>query len=370
MVKNKNHHMVKRKNTWYFVTKVKHRKIRKALSQSITEARILRDEYITNIKLTGDIQNVQQTDGGPLFGELAVKWDKIMTKKVRPSTMIDYKSAMNTYILPEFGNTPIKDISCLAVEEMVSDLECSAKRINNILIPLRSVFKLAHRSKLINENIMLLVDNHKISKAQIRPLSIDEVRLFLNNVNPFYKPFFTVAFFTGMRGGEMSALKWSNVRLDTRKIDIVETRVYGEEGRPKTEGSFRTIDMLPMVYSAFQEQAARTRLKSIYAFLNCDDKPVDVETLRKTAWTAGLKTSKIEYRPMIQTRHTFATLMITAGENLGWVQRMLGHSSLKMIVEKYYAYIPNMTHNDGSRFVEEYEHRAEKGTPKGPQAAL
>lgn len=370
MVKNKNHHMVKRKNAWYFLTKIKKRRIRKALSQSITESRILRDEYIRSIKLTGDLPNTRQTDEKPLFGELVEKWHKIMVKKVRPSTMIDYKSAMNTYILPRFGNTPIIDIAYLDVEEMISELECSAKRINNILIPLRSVFKLAHRNKYINENIMLLVDNHKISKAKIMPLSMDEVHLFLDNVNSFYKPFFTVAFFTGMRGGEMSALKWSNIHLDTRKIDIVETRVYGEEGRPKTEGSFRTIDMLPMVHSAFQEQAARTRLRSKYAFLNFDDKPVDVETLRKTAWTAGLNASKIEYRPMIQTRHTFATLMISAGENLGWVQKMLGHSSLKMIVEKYYAYIPNMTHNDGSRFVEEYEHRAEKRAPKGPQAAL
>lgn len=371
MVKNKkNHHMVKRNNTWYFVTKIKKRKIRKALSQSITEARRLRDEFIRDIKLYGDIQNVQPTDGGPLFGEVAEKWSKIITKKVRPSTMIDYKSAMNTYLKPKFGDKPIADISYLDVEDMISDLKCSGKRINNILIPLRSVFKLAHRSKFINENIMPLVDNRKITKAKIKPLSIDEVRLFLDNVNPFYKPFFTVAFFTGMRGGEMSALKWSNVHLDTRKIDIVETRVYGEEGRPKTEGSFRTIDMLPMVHSAFQEQATRTRLRSKYAFLNFDGKPIDVETLRKTAWTAGLKTSEIEYRPMIQTRHTFATLMITAGENLGWVQQMLGHSSLKMIVEKYYAYIPNMTHNDGARFVEEYEHRAEKRDPKGPQTAL
>ena len=101
-----------------------------------------------------------------------------------------------------------------------------------------------------------------------------------------------------------------------------EVRGSNQKGRPKTEGSFRTIDMLPMVHSALQEQAARTRLKSKYVFLNCDDKPIDVETLRKTAWTVGLKGAKIEYRPMIQTRHTFATLMITAGENLGWVQRM------------------------------------------------
>lgn len=371
MVKDKNHHMILRENTWYFVSKVNGRRIRKALSQSVTEARRIRDEYIREIKLNGDIRNIQQTDdAGPLFGEVVEKWVKVMIKKIRPSTMIDYKSAMNFYLLPRFGNTLITDITYLDVEEMVSDLECSAKRVNNILVPLRSVFKLAYKCKYIKENLMLLVENHRIDKPQIRPLSMDEVHLFLDHVNPFYRPFFTAAFFTGMRGGEMSALKWDNVHFDTKKIQIVETRVYGEEGRPKTEGSYRTIDILPMVHTALQEQALRTRLKSKYVFLNFDDKPIDVETLRKNAWTEGLKGAKIDYRPMIQTRHTFATLMITAGENIGWVQKMMGHSSLKMIVEKYYSFIPNMTHNDGMLFVREYKKRADQSTPKVPQTAL
>jgi integrase len=47
-------------------------------------------------------------------------------------------------------------------------------------------------------------------------------------------------------------------------------------------------------------------------------------------------------------------MMISAGENLGWCQKMLGHSSLKMITDKYFSYIPNMTHQDGSKFLEEY----------------
>ena len=46
--------------------------------------------------------------------------------------------------------------------------------------------------------------------------------------------------------------------------------------------------------------------------------------------------------------------MISSGENLGWVQKMMGHSSLKMITDKYFSYIPNMTHNDGARVLEEF----------------
>lgn len=51
-------------------------------------------------------------------------------------------------------------------------------------------------------------------------------------------------------------------------------------------------------------------------------KPVDVETLRKNAWTAGLSAADITYRTMIQTRLTFATLMLTAGVNIGWVEKI------------------------------------------------
>lgn len=42
-------------------------------------------------------------------------------------------------------------------------------------------------------------------------------------------------------------------------------------------------------------------------------------------------------------------MMISSGENLGWVQKMMGHTTLKMITDKYFSYVPNMTHNDGSK---------------------
>ena len=71
--------------------------------------------------------------------------------------------------------------------------------------------------------------------------------------------------------------------------------------------------------------------------------------------------AELEYRSVTQTRHTFATMMISSGEKLGWVQNMMGHSTLKMITEKYFSYIPNMTHKDGSKFLEEYEKRVGKG---------
>ena len=163
---------------------------------------------------------------------------------------------------------------------------------------------MAHKAGLVDQNIMTMVENRKIEKPQIKPLSMEDVDLFLNCVSPFYKPFFVVAFFTGMRAGEMSALKWDNVDFERRLIKIVETRVYGEEGRPKTASSYRDIAMLPMVYDALKEQARKTRLRSKYVFLNEESGPIEIETLRKNAWSKALKKAKLGYRPAIQTLGT------------------------------------------------------------------
>jgi len=368
MAKNKNHHLFKRGGIWYFRKRINGRWIKKALSSSVEEARRLRDELLKEVLVYGDIKSrpVQQ-DNDILFGELAERWARITRKRVKTSTFRGYQIAMNAFILDRFGNVPINSITYIDIEEFITDLDCSNKRINNLLVPLRGVFKLAHRSGFIENNIMSMVENRKIEKPKINPLSIVEVDQFLTCVLPLYQPFFVVAFFTGMRAGEMSALKWKNVDFDRRIIKVVETRVYGEEGRPKTNSSYRDIDMLPMVYDALKEQELRTRLRSIYVFLNQDNKPIEIETLRKNAWTKGLKKMGIDYRPVIQTRHTFATMMISSGENLGWVQKMMGHSSLKMITDKYFSYIPNMTHHDGSKFMENYEKKVKKEPQMSPR---
>jgi len=368
MAKNKNHHLFKRGGVWYFRKRINGRWIKKSLAASITEARRLRDELLKEVLVYGDVKShsVQQ-DNDILFGELAERWARITRKRVKTSTFRGYQIAMNAYILDRFGNIPINRITYIDIEEFITDLDCSNKRINNLLVPLRGVFKLAHRSEFIETNIMRMVENRKIEKPKINPLSIEEVDQFLKCVLPLYRPFFEVAFFTGMRAGEMSGLKWKNVDFDRRIIKVVESRVYGEEGRPKTNSSYRDIDMLPMVYDALKEQELRTRLRSHYVFLNQDNKPIEIETLRKNAWTKGLKKMGIEYRPVIQTRHTFATMMISSGENVGWVQKMMGHSSLKMITDKYFSYIPNMTHHDGSNFMEKYEKKVKKEPQMSPR---
>ncbi len=169
--------------------------------------------------------------------------------------------------------------------EFVSELDCTAKRKNNILVPMRSVLKMAFLSGIIDRNPMDRIRNLKTDKPDIKPMSMEEVRLFLDCVSERYRDFFTVAFFTGMRFGEMAALKWKNVDFQMKLIRVRETRVQGEEGRPKTRKSVRDIKMLPPVMESLREQRKQTMGKSEYVFLNQYGKNLEPMSMNFHVWS-------------------------------------------------------------------------------------
>jgi integrase len=169
--------------------------------------------------------NSSQKNENPLFDELAEKWYWIRSRQIKASTMRDYRSCMNVYILPEFGNCPIGEISYLDIEEFKAGLDVSTKRVNNVLVPMRSVFTMAFKEGIIRDNVMARVDNLRIEEPTINPLSMDEVIKVLECVHPHYRNCLRILFFTGLRFGEMAALKWKNVHLDRKTAKICETLV-------------------------------------------------------------------------------------------------------------------------------------------------
>lgn len=150
-----------------------------------------------------------------------------------------------------------------------------------------------------------------------------------------------------MRFGEIAALKWKNVELERGIIRIVETRVYGEEGRTKTVGSKRDINLLPPVIEALKVQC-EMKPTGQYVFRDQEGALMTPDHIREVIWKPILERAGLEYRPPIQARHTFATIAIESGEELGWVQHMLGHKTLQMIFNNYHRWIPNETQNNGS----------------------
>ena len=159
--------------------------------------------------------------------------------------------------------------------------------------------------------------------------------------------------------------RWSDYKDEMKpyhKLYINKAFVYGKEGKTKTKKSKRYIDCIDFVVEALEEQKGLTD-NSKYIFLTKDGGRMNPDHYRNVVWIPALKKAGLKHRPPIQIRHTFATMMLSEGEDIGWIQHMLGHSSLQMIFTRYFAWIPKKTRNDGSAFMEAVKNKLNTNDP-------
>lgn len=83
-------------------------------------------------------------------------------------------------------------------------------------------------------------------------------------------------------------------------------------------------------------------------FPNARGGPLNLTNLRERVWRPALRRAGLRARPMSQTRHTFATLALASGEDIGWVAQQLGHTSIEMVIRRYHRFVPKLTRQDGS----------------------
>lgn len=356
--------MKKRGKVWYFQAMINGKRYNTKLSADDDEAIGLRDDYLYEIRKYGEVASdepeiINEQKIAPLFGQVGLEYytrlkDLIAKNQQKKSAERNFISIWNKHIRSYFGNTPIDQMNKYSVDEWKLKMDCNPKSTNNRISIIRSIFEYAKDKGYIEKNIMMDVKNLSIEKNDIYPLCLEEVFLFLKNVHRSYRDFFIVAFYTGMRFGEMAGLLWKNVDFKLSRIKVVQSRVDGEDGKTKTKGSCRDVDMIPDVVEAMKRLQARTGDRE-YVFYDKEDRLMKPDHVREVIWRKGLENAEITYRPLIQTRHTFATLMIDAGEALGWVQKMMGHKTLQMIINRYYAWFKKPTRNDGSAFMAKLE---------------
>jgi integrase len=217
------------------------------------------------------------------------------------------------------------------------------KRVKDIRIVLSVILEDAVCDEIINSNPVRKVTKLPMQPPpQINPFCLDEIKAILHHATGQFKNFFAVAFFTGMRTGEIIGLKWEDIDFNQNEISIRRTINKGMETTPKTIGSVRTIEILPTLLKFLKNQHSLTGDKNSYVFLNGNDKNYfDSNKIRDYSWKTTLINAGVEYRTIYNTRHTFASLMISKGEDVLWVSHMLGHSSTEMTLRKYTKYIKN-----------------------------
>lgn len=285
------------------------------------------------------------------FSEKEIEWRDTYKRKIQ--------EIIDMYLIPAFGTKPIhiiKKTDVLAFRSSLAKVtygkankHLSAARINSIMVPLGMILKEAAKRYQF-DNPYYDINALKQPKTDIQPFTLNEVWKFINGVRADYRNYYLVRFFTGMRTSEIDGLTWENIDFDRREIVIKQAYVKGKIVPPKTQESYRAIQMSPWVYDALLEQQAITYERSDYVFCAHTGEPLDYNNVNKRVWHPTLKILGLKKRNAYQTRHTAATLWLAAGESPEWIASQMGHATTKMLFNTYSRYVPNMTRQDGSAF--------------------
>ena len=239
----------------------------------------------------------------------------------------------------------------------------STKTINNYLSVLRPALQNAVNKKLLKENP---VDSYEVkgtaskNKEAIEPYSYQEMNTVLNSCTGQLHNIFKFHFWTGLRPSELIELKYSDI--DNGKVFISRKRTADSKKaeKLKTPSSYRSIKLLPDALAAIKDQKQYTHNLQQHIFHNPNtNEPWSSPKIYREAWIRVLNKTDVQYRYPYQIRHTFATMMLGAGENLMWVSYAMGHKSTKETLDTYARWINDDKSDEGMKAAKRYAFEAQ-----------
>ncbi|MBO0768068.1 MAG: site-specific integrase [Solirubrobacterales bacterium] len=300
--------------------------------------------------------------GGATFAEVAAEWLRFIEqdRERKPSTIVDYRSALHAHLLPAFGDRPVEEITYEEIEAWRGTLAgLSSRSKNKLLIQLHGIFRRAQRVYGLDSNPLMRIEKHpQRSSGDIQVFSPEEVwALVRAGSNETDAALFLTAAFTGLRMGELLALRWRDVDFPGATIRVRSSFAGGQLTTPKS-GKVRSVPMAPDVASALARLGGRDEFTSDddLVFVSPVGSYLSGSALR-TRYKAALARAGLRALRFHDLRHTFGTRMI-AKADIRRVQEWMGHADIQTTM-KYLHYAP---HPEDARLVAEAFALPEAGT--------
>ena len=284
------------------------------------------------------------------FRQLYQEWRKKKANEVSPLTLQWYEETAETKILPFFGPKRLDDFSPALFDRFKAGViggTLSPRSVNIVLLRLKEMLRMAYERSYVREDLSRWVVRQREVRPDILPLSFEEKGRFLKSLPFRWRPYFEVAFGTGLRPSEQVAPTWERIDFVGMRIEVREGWRRGQKTNLKVAAANRDVDILPPVRRALNQQRLIAG-GSALVFPNPRGGHVNVDKLRRRVWYTALDNAGLKRRDLYNTRHTFATHALASGEDPGWVAKMLGHTTLLMLMTRYYRYIQNLTRQDGT----------------------
>jgi len=289
-----------------------------------------------------------EKDAGAIKNSSEFSFDSVIDRLLAEKSFLKDKTrrlyVIMSHTITEFLNT--NDIFYLADFERYHSVEfvkfCKNKGLKDSSISgycsfFKMIFRYAVSNDIISKNPFFIprFKQHldELEDEKFPPFSLDEILKLIKNADDELRLFLVVAFFTGARTGEILALTFGDLDFENRQIRINKTLSdVGIVDSPKTKSSNRTIDMLQIVYNELIK-------------LDSGDKSQRIFRLSRSMMRLKFNDLQVKLgyntRRLYDTRHSFASVMLSRGEEPMWVGcKMMGHKDLNETYRSYAKYLP------------------------------
>lgn len=295
----------------------------------------------------------------PTVSRFLEDWFATNSDGWRASTRRGYRAAIDRFLVPAFGALRLEQLTPAVVQRWLNDQKRdhgARRRITLAHATLRSALTAAGRLQLVTINAAVLVKVPQPTRRPIAPLSVEQARSLLSAAKGRQNgAIFSVALACGLRLGEATGLRWSDVDLETGEIRIARQLQVSGKGFalvPLKTASSRRALVLPSVALAalktHRQRQLRQRLKAgqdwreggfVFTVarrgagrqLGTPLHPRNVlRMLHELLEAAGLP--RVRFHDL---RHSAASLLLASGVQLAEVSKLLGHSELRLTSDVY-----------------------------------
>jgi integrase len=289
-------------------------------------------------------------------------WLERQRPHLKASTYDGYRKTVINHLTPGLGKHLLSDLKRTHIKDWCASLKTTNKTMRNRLSVLRAALGEAVQDELIEANPLYgwqwRSKETPDTEDDVDPFSANEQQAILAKLTGQEQNLFQFAFWTGLRTSELIALQWSDVDWHRGIVEVrraltrAAIAAKSEAETPKTRSGRRQVKLLKPALDALQAQKPFTYLANETIFRNPrTNKHWSGDLVIREAWKRALQFAKVRYRRPYQTRHTFASMMLTAGESPMWVAQQMGHKDWTMIARVYGKWIKDAQPEAGNKAV-------------------
>jgi len=309
---------------------------------------------------------VDPRNGKVTLGRWAAEWQRTVVH-LRPTTQRIYDANLRNHVLPDLGNVPLAKLTpsmlrgwlaSLTTKEGGHGQPLSLGSVAQVYRTLNRVLAAAVDNESLGRNPLRGVKPPRVAPEPMRFLTHEEVATLAETIDPRYRALVLVAAYSGLRAGELIGLRRHRVDLLRRTITVVEQVQYigGRmvESVPKSSAGRRQVALPGIVATAVEDHLARFSEPAAdgLVFPAPEGGYLRLENFRKRAWNPAIAAAGVAPLRLHDLRHTCASLAIAAGADVKVLQRMMGHASAALTLDRYGHLMPGQARSVADRLDE------------------